>query len=109
MCSERVKCLGISRHAVSAQLFSGDGPLLAQVGQELEQGTAESGPDRDTGPFRCNIPVHKTRTATPRVVPKGAVRLTAAMDRRVVENLAQHCKLLRSVPSPPRVALISET
>ena len=46
---------GDSRHAPSAHVFSGDGPLLAEVGQELEQGTAESGPDRDTGPFCCNI------------------------------------------------------
>lgn len=106
--SERVKCLGVSRHAARAQLFSGDGPLLAEVVRELEQGTAKSGPDCDTGQFCCNIPVLKTRRAIPHVVPKGVVRLTMAVDRQVVEKLTQHWKLFPSVPSLPRVTLISE-
>lgn len=108
MSSERVKCLGVSRHAARDQLFSGDGPLLAEVGRELEQGTAKSGPDRDTGRFRCNIPVSKTRRAIPHVVPKGVVRLTMAVDRQVLEKLTQHWKLFPTIPSLPRVTLISE-
>lgn len=56
-----------------------------------------------------NILLHKTRTVISHVVPKGAVRLTVAIDKWVTENLAQHWKLLLSVPSPPRVTLISET
>lgn len=79
-CSECVKCLGISSHA-SAQLFSGDGASLAEVGQELERGTAEAGPDHDTGLFCCNIPICKTRTAISHAVPKGAVRLTTVSCR----------------------------
>lgn len=79
------------------------------MGPELQRDAAEPGPDHDTGPFRCNVPLHKTRTAIPHAVPKSAARLPAATDRRVTEDFAQHWKLLLSVPSPARAALISET
>lgn len=106
MCSERVKCLGISRHAASAQLISGDGALLAEVGQDLERGNTESRPDHDTGPFCCDIPVRKARTVILHVLAKGVLGLTMAIDRRVVENLTQHWKIIPSVPHLPR--LLSE-
>lgn len=105
-----MKCLGISRHAASAQLYSGAGLLLTELGQELKWDTAYSEPYLDTSFFCSNFSVHKNRTAITHVVPKGALRLTMAIDRPVMENLAQYWELLPSaLSSSPSVTLISET
>lgn len=54
----------------SAQLFSRDVPLLAEMGQDLDQHTADSGPEGDASPFCCRIPISTIRRVTPHAVPR---------------------------------------